>query len=158
MRSFFFIFLFFVLTEILLIIVVSHMLGLGITSILLVSSTALGIWMCRTGGLRSFNHAKIHYILGMPFDDRVLERAGMLVSGFLLIIPGFVTSFIGLVILIPGLKAFLFHRVLWYLSEKLLPKHTKHNATFSYDDTVGTVVDGEYYETTKPNHEERSNE
>ena len=158
MRSFFYIFLFFVLTEILLIIAISNVLGFGITSILLVTSTALGIWMCRTGGLRSFNHAKIHYIQGMPLDDRVLKSAGMLVSGFLLIIPGFVTSFIGLVILIPGLKAFTFQKVLWYLLEKLLPEHTKHNATFSYDDTVGTVVDGEYYETSKENREERSNE
>ena len=100
MRSFFYIFLFFVLTEILLIIAISNVLGFGITSILLVTSTALGIWMCRTGGLRSFNHAKIHYIQGMPLDDRVLESAGILVSGFLLIIPGFVTSLLGLVILI----------------------------------------------------------
>ena len=96
MRSFFFIFLFFILTEILVIIAVSNILGFGITSILLVTSTALGIWMCRSGDLRSFNHAKIHYIQGVPFDNRVLGSAGMLVSGFLLIIPGFVTSFIGL--------------------------------------------------------------
>ena len=158
MRTFFYIFLFFVLAEILLIIAISNMFGFGITSILLVTSTALGIWMCRSRGPRSFNHAKIHYTQGMPLDDRVLESAGMLVSGFLLIIPGFVTSFIGLVILIPGLKAFMFQKVLWHLSEKLLPKHTKNNATFSHDDTVGTVVDGEYYETNKQNREERSNE
>ena len=83
-----------------MIIAVSNILGFGITSILLVTSTALGIWMCRSGDLRSFNHAKIHYIQGVPFDNRVLGSAGMLVSGFLLIIPGFVTSFIGLIILI----------------------------------------------------------
>ena len=65
---------------------------------------------------------------------------------------------IGLIILIPGLKTFIFHKVLWYLSEKLLPKHTKHNAAFSYDDNVGTVVDGEYYETTAQKHKGRSNE
>ena len=158
MRSFFFIFLFFILTEILVIVAVSNILGFGITSILLVTSTALGIWMCRSRDLRSFNHAKIHYLQGVPFDNRMLGSAGMMVSGFLLIIPGFVTSFIGLIILIPGLKTFIFHKVLWYLSDKLLPKHAKHNAVFSYDDSVGTVVDGEYYETTTQKHKERSNE
>ena len=158
MRWGFFIFLVFILTEILVIIAVSNILGFGITSMLLVTSTALGIWMCHSGGLRSFNHAKIHYIQSVPFDNRVLGSAGMLVSGFMLIIPGFMTSFIGLIILIPGLKTFIFHKVLWYLSEKLLPKHTKHNAAFSYDDSVGTVVDGEYYETTTQKHKERSNE
>ena len=155
MRSFFLIFLVFILTEILVIIAVSNILGFGITSMLLVTSTALGIWMCHSGGLRSFNHAKIHYIQSVPLDDRVLGRAGMLVSGFMLIIPGFMTSFIGLIILIPGLKTFIFHKVFWYLSEKLLPKHTKHNAAFSYDDSVGTVVDGEYYETPTQKHKER---
>ena len=158
MRSFFFIFLFFILTEILVIVAVSNILGFGITSILLVTSTALGIWMCRSRDLRSFNHAKIHYLQGVPFDNRMLGSAGMMVSGFLLIIPGFVTSFIGLIILIPGLKTFIFHKVLWYLSDKLLPKHAKHNTVFSYDDSVGTVVDGEYYETTTQKHKERSNE
>ena len=49
MRGFFFIFLFFILTEILVIIAVSNILGFGITFILLVTSTALGIWMCRSG-------------------------------------------------------------------------------------------------------------
>ncbi len=158
MRSFFFIFLFFILTEILVIVAVSNILGFGITSILLVTSTALGIWMCRSGDLRSLNHAKIHYIQGAPFDNRVLGGAGMLVSGFLLIVPGFVTSFIGLVLLVPGLKTFIFHKVLWCVSEKLLPKQTRHNAAFSYDESVGTVVDGEYYETTTQKHKERSNE
>ena len=158
MRSFFFIFLFFILTEILVIVAVSNILGFGITSILLVTSTALGIWMCRSRDLRSFNHAKIHYLQGVPFDNRMLGSAGMMVSGFLLIIPGFVTSFIGLIILIPGLKTFIFHKVLWYLSDKLLPKHAKHNAVFSYDDSVGTVVDGEYYETTAKKRKGRSNE
>ena len=158
MRGFLFIFLFFILAEILVIIAVSNILGFGITSMLLVTSTALGIWMCHSGGLRSLNHAKIHYIQSVPFDNRVLGSAGMLVSGFMLIIPGFMTSFIGLIILIPGLKTFIFHKVLWYLSEKLLPKHTKHNAAFSYDDSVGTVVDGEYYETTTQKHKGRSNQ
>ena len=158
MRGFLFIFLFFILAEILLIIAVSNILGFGITSMLLLMSTALGIWMCRSGGLRSFNDAKIHYIQSGAFDSRVLGRAGMLVSGFMLVIPGFMTSFIGLVILIPGLKTFIFYKVLWYLSEKLLPKHTKHNAAFSNDDGVGTVVDGEYYETTTQKHKEGSNE
>ena len=158
MRSFFFIFLVFILTEILVIIAVSSILGFVITFILLVTSTALGIWLCRSGGLRSFNHAKIHYIQGVPFDNRVLGSPGMLVSGFLLILPGFVTSFIGLVLLVPGLKTFIFHKMLWRVSEKLLPRHTKHKAAFSYDDSVGTVVDGEYYETTTQEHNQRSNE
>ena len=155
MRSFCFIFLFLILTEILVIIAVSNILGFGITFILLVTSTALGIWMCRSQGLRSFNQAKTHYIQGVPFDNRALGGAGMLFSGCLLVIPGFLTSFIGLVLLVPGLKTFIFHRVLWYVSEKLLPKHTKHNATFYYDDSVGTVVDGEYYETPTQKHKEK---
>ena len=158
MRSFFFIFLFFILTELFVIVAVANVLGFGMTSILLVTSTALGIWMCRSGGLRSFDHAKIHYMQAVSFDNRVLGSASMLFSGFLLVVPGLVTSFIGLIILIPGLKTFIFHKVLWYLSKKLLPKHTKHNADFSYDDSVGTEVDGEYYETTIQEQKETMNE
>ena len=158
MRSFVFIFLFFILTEILVIVAVSNVLGFGKTFILLVTSTVLGVWMCRFGGLRSFNHAKMHYVQSVPFDNRSLGSAGILFSGFLLMIPGLVTSFIGLIILIPGLKSFIFHKVLWCLSEKLLPKHTKRNAAFSYDDSAGTVVDGEYYETTTLKHKGESNE
>ena len=46
--GFLFIFLFFILAEILVIIAVSNILGFGITSMLLVTSTALGIWMCHS--------------------------------------------------------------------------------------------------------------
>ena len=117
MRGFLFIFLLFILAEVLVIIAVSNILGFGITSMLLLTSTALGIWMCRSGGLRSFNDAKIHHIQSVPFDNRVLGSAGMLVSGFMLIIPGFMTSFIGLIILIPGLKTFIFYSCLLYTSD-----------------------------------------
>ncbi len=158
MRSFVFIFLFFILTEILVIVAVSNVLGFGKTVILLVTSTALGIWLCRSASLRSFNRAKMHYVQGVLFDNQSLRSVGILFSGFLLMIPGLVTSFIGLIILIPGLKNFIFHKVLWYLAEKLLPKHIKRNAAFSYDDSVGTVVDGEYYETTTLKHKGESNE
>ena len=158
MRSFVFIFLFFILTEILVIVAVSNVLGFGTTFILLLTSTALGIWMCRSRSLLSFNHAKMHYVQGVPFDKRLLGSAGILFSGFLLVIPGLVTSFIGLIILIPGLKYFIFNKVLLYLAEKLLPKHAKRNAAFFYDDSAGTVVDGEYYETTTLKHKGDSNE
>ena len=158
MRSFVFIFLSFILTEVLVVIAISNVLGFGKTFILLLTSTALGIWMCRSRGLRSLNHAKMHYIQGVTFDNRVLEAAGILFSGFLLIIPGFVTSFIGLIILIPGLKNFMFHKVLSYIAETLLPQHTNRNVASFYDDSAGKVVDGEYYETTASKHKGRSNE
>ena len=158
MRKIFFILFFFILSEILVIIAVSSILGFAITSFLVVMSTVSGIWMCRSQGLRPFHQAKIHYAQGIQFKEQVLGSASSLVSGFLLIIPGLITSFIGLAILIPGLKTFIFHKLLWYFSEKLLTKHTKHSATSYFDDSVGTVVDGEYYETTTQNHKDRSNE
>ena len=76
MRSFVFIFLFFILTEILVIVAVSNVLGFGKTFILLVTSTVLGIWMCRSASLRSFNHAKMLYVQGVTFDNRLLGSAG----------------------------------------------------------------------------------
>ena len=158
MRRFVFIFLFFILTELVVIIAVANVLGFGKTCILLVTSTALGIWLCRSGSLRSFNQAKMHYIQRMPFDNRLLKSASILFSGFLLMIPGLVTSFVGLIILIPGLKKFIYHKVLWYLAEKLLTKHTKRYSAFSYDDSAGKVVDGEYYETATLKHKGRGNE
>ena len=158
MRKISLILFFFILSEIFMIIAVTSILGFGITSLMVITSTVFGIWMCRSQGFRSFHQVKVNYVRGIPFQGQLLGSAGSLVSGLLLIIPGLITTLIGLIILIPGLKTFIFHRMLWYLSEKFLPNHTKHNAAFSYDDSAGTVVDGEYYETTTQNHKRRSNE
>ena len=158
MRKVFFIPFFFILSEILVIIGVSSILGFATTFFLVITSTVFGIWMCRTQGLRSFHQAKIHFAQSVQFREQVLSSAGSLVSGFLLIIPGLITSFIAVVILIPGLKTFIFHKVLWYFSEKLLTKHTKHSATSYFDDSIGPVVDGEYENTTTQKQEERSDE
>ena len=47
----------------------------------------------------------------------------MVVSGFLYC-PRLCDKFHRFGYFNPGLKTFIFHKVLWYLSEKLLPKHT----------------------------------
>ena len=87
-------------------IIVSASIGLSLLALWLFLSSCLGIYLIRWQGLRAVKLAR------QAFDKRELPAkiifASMLVffSGVLLVIPGLITDFLGLVFLMPNVKSF----------------------------------------------------
>lgn len=129
------------LIEIAVLINVGSWLGLWPTLGLIVLTALIGTWMLRQQGFAVMTRAQQRFAQGkMPLDE-IFEGFCLVISGALLLTPGFVTDAIGGSLLIPAVRRWLNHRL----------KGRFHVATAPPGEgtTQGPVVDGDY-ETVKP--------
>ncbi len=91
--------------EVLVIIQVDHLVGLVPTLALLAAVAVLGAAVCRREGMAAVGHV-LADIQGwrMP-GSSLLDGFWGLMAGMLLIVPGFVTAALGLVLLLPPVRA-----------------------------------------------------
>ena len=146
-RPLFFV-LFFISLEIFVLVASSGIVGVILTLLFTIVSMAVGVSLCRSRGLRSLNQAKQDYFQEINQLEELADNVGVLLAGFLMIIPGFITDFIGLLALIPSLRALIVKKVLEHFSDILSAKMSKFGTPYSGDDNLGPVVDAEYFETS----------
>jgi len=93
-----------VVVEIALFVVVTHWLGIGPTLLLVVATSLLGAWLLRTAGLRAWRGLREAGMAGRPPGREVSQGLLGLLSGLLLVLPGFLTDLVGLVLLAPPVR------------------------------------------------------
>jgi len=106
-----YLFLFFILipfVEISLLIAVSHEIGLLITLSLFLFTAIVGIFFLRKQGLKTLFRAREKIYIGEIPAKEMIEAIIISSSGIFLIIPGFITDFIGFVGLVPILRTYFF--------------------------------------------------
>lgn len=92
------------LAEIAVFIWVGKHIGIGWTIILVLLSTLLGIGLMRDQGFKLMKEFSEKARLGQAEPSDVIEGSFIFIGGILLIIPGFITSIIGLLCFIPVLR------------------------------------------------------
>lgn len=105
------------LAEIALFIAVDGLIGLGPTLLAVLLSMVLGGVLVRHQGLRTLRAAEETIRRGDPPLRELVEGLCVLVGGALLILPGFLSDAIGLVLLVPALRERL-GRALWRMLER----------------------------------------
>ncbi|MCG7995938.1 MAG: FxsA family protein [Candidatus Thiodiazotropha taylori] len=110
MNPLFFILLLFVgipLVELYFLIKVGGQIGVIATLSLTLFTAVLGGWMVRAQGVSTFGRVRDAMDRGeVPAID-MMEGAVLLVCGFLLLLPGFVTDIVGFIFLIPWVRRWL---------------------------------------------------
>ena len=98
------------LTELYVLIAVGGWLGALPTVLLVVSTAVLGAGLMRWQGLAAFDRVRVAMHRGEVPAVSLLEGAVIMISGVLLLLPGFITDTLGLLGLIPPLRRAV---VLW---------------------------------------------
>jgi UPF0716 protein FxsA len=93
-----------VIVEIVLFILVAHWLGVGLTILLVLATSLLGAWIVRTAGLRAWRRLRAAGMAGRPPGPEVSRGLLGLLSGLLLVLPGFLTDAVGLMLLAPPVQ------------------------------------------------------
>ena len=99
-------FLLWPLAEIALFVTVGGAIGLLWTLVVIAGSAVLGVWLLRSRGVRSA--AEMRRGLTVVRGGGLGKLAGdvmVMLAGVLLILPGFLTDMIGLVLLVPPIRA-----------------------------------------------------
>ncbi|WP_332651104.1 FxsA family protein [Lysinibacillus sp. 54212] len=99
MRAILFTFIASVFAEIALFILVGNAIGVMPTLLFIIISGALGIGIAKKYGVKSFQAIQTKIAQGQPPGVALIEAFMIFVGAVLLIIPGFLTSIIGLMML-----------------------------------------------------------
>lgn len=132
-------FFLYVYIEISLFIQVAHVLGVFFTLILVILTSVMGISLVKNQGLKNFRLMQQKMAAGESPAAEMIKSVSLVIAGMLLILPGFFTDFLGLLLLLPPIQK--------HLTVKLLP-HLRFSGmaggSFGGDNFNGNTFDGEY--------------
>jgi UPF0716 protein FxsA len=89
------------IAEVFVVIKVAEAIGALLTAVLLIASWPLGTWALRSQGAAAWRRLTAAIEQGRPPAREVLDGALVLLGGVLLIVPGFITDGLGILLLAP---------------------------------------------------------
>jgi UPF0716 protein FxsA len=93
------------LIEIYALVQVAHVIGWGAALLLMLLVSVVGGWLVKREGISVWRRLQDQLRRGEPPGREVLDGILVLTAGALLLVPGFVTDTIGLLLLVPPVRA-----------------------------------------------------
>jgi UPF0716 protein FxsA len=89
------------IAELFVAIKIAEAIGVLLTVILVLAGWPVGMWLARTEGRAAWRRLSAAVAAGRPPGREVIDGALVLVGAVLLIIPGFISDLVGLLLLAP---------------------------------------------------------
>ncbi len=130
------------LVEIYLLIKVGSLIGALPTVFLVVFTAVLGAWLLRLQGFATLGRVRQTLARGELPAIELLEGVVLVISGALLLTPGFFTDTLGFLGLIPAVRRTV---ILWFLRRGLAGSvRTHHAESKRYTESGPRTIEGEY--------------
>lgn len=114
-------FFLYVYIEISIFIQVAHVLGVFMTLILVIFSSVVGMSLVRNQGFKNFLLMQQKMAAGESPAAEMIKSVSLIIAGLLLILPGFFTDFLGLLLLLPPVQKHLTMKLLPHLRFSRMP-------------------------------------
>jgi len=121
--------------EISLFIQVAHVMGVLLTMLLVIFTSCIGISLVKNQGMKNFMLMQQKLNAGESPAAEMIKSVSLVLAGFLLLLPGFFTDFLGLLLLLPPVQK--------HLTLKLMPHLRVWRGPGAGPDS-GYTVDGEF--------------
>jgi len=121
--------------EISIFIQVAHVMGVLLTMLLVIFTSCIGVSLVKNQGVKNFMLMQQKLAAGESPAAEMVKSVSLILAGFLLLLPGFFTDFIGLLLLLPPVQK--------HLTLKLMPHLKVWRGTAAGPDS-GQTFDGEY--------------
>lgn len=131
-------FFLYVYIEISLFIQVAHVLGVFMTLILVIFTSVIGLSLVRNQGFKNLMLMQQKMAAGESPAAEMIKSVSLIMAGILLLLPGFFTDFLGLLLLLPPVQK--------HLTLKLMPhlRFSRMPGGFSAGSEGGNTFDGEF--------------
>lgn len=134
------------LAELAIFIVVGSRIGLPATFAIILLSGILGATLTRTQGARAWHNFRAATTAGRLPHAELIDGLLILIAGVFLITPGFLTDSLGLLVLIPPVRARLRQFLTQRLAARFIPAATRTEARHPNinphpADGGGTIID-----------------
>lgn len=136
------------LAEIAAVIAVARLSSGWTALVLLVVLSAFGVLVLRRQGRQAWRELNLAAAAGRPPSVDLLDRALVLLGGWLLVVPGLVTGLLGLTCVLPPTRGPLRRALRWWLARQLVRAPGSVVGWVWRRDRVvrGEVLDGEVLE------------
>ena len=121
------------------VVAVASQIGIGSTLLLLVLISAMGVWLVRREGVVVWRRVNAEVQAGRAPAKQLVDGAMILLGGSLLIVPGFITDVIGLLLLLPPTRALLRPAVLAWIGRRRAVSGVVFSSTIGSDGRVRTT-------------------
>ncbi|HBJ6435459.1 TPA: membrane protein FxsA [Salmonella enterica subsp. enterica serovar Corvallis] len=118
---------------------VAHVLGVLMTLILVIFTSVIGMSLVRNQGFKNFLLMQQKMAAGESPAAEMIKSVSLIIAGLLLLLPGFFTDFLGLLLLLPPVQKHLTLKLLPHLRFSRMP-----GGGFSAGTGGGETFDGEY--------------
>ena len=105
--------------EIFALIKLGGLIGFFPTLLIIIGTAIFGIMHIRQQGIGLINELQVKLSRGQKAIGEIVDGLGLLMGGFFFIIPGAITDFLGLSLLIPGCRRFIMKKLINYLIDRL---------------------------------------
>lgn len=124
MRNLFIVFIACVLAEITAIIMVGNWLGVFPTLLLLIATSVLGVYLLKKRGTESFKEIQRSIANGQAPGVALMEAFMMFIGAVLLVLPGFLSDIVGLLMLTSATRNLFKPLIFMWLRKKMKNRHT----------------------------------
>jgi UPF0716 protein FxsA len=132
-------FFLYVYIEISLFIQVAHVLGVFMTLILVIFTSVIGLSLVRNQGFKNLMLMQQKMAAGESPAAEMIKSVSLIMAGILLMLPGFFTDFLGLLLLLPPVQKHLTLKLMPHLRFSRMP-----GGGFSAGSEGGETFDGEF--------------
>ena len=102
--------------EISLFIEVAHVFGVLLTLLLVIVTSAIGLSLVKNQGLKNFRMMQEKLVRNENPAPEMTRGLSLFLAGFLLILPGFFTDFLGALLLLPAVQQRLTHKLMPFIT------------------------------------------
>ncbi|EPF20452.1 MULTISPECIES: FxsA family protein [Cedecea] len=129
----------YVYIEISLFIQVAHVMGVFMTLILVIFTSVIGLSLVRNQGFKNLMLMQQKMAAGESPAAEMIKSVSLIIAGILLLLPGFFTDFLGLLLLLPPVQKHLTLKLMPHLRFSRMP-----GGGFSAGSEGGNTFDGEF--------------
>lgn len=132
-------------------VVIGGEIGLGATLLWMLAAALGGIALIRQGGLNAVTKLQSAVAAGREPGHSLIDGAAIVIAGLLLVVPGFVSDFLALILLLPWTRDFLLRRAARHFETRVYRSGPAR--------ARATVIEGEFEVVTpgsgqgEPGHE-----
>ncbi|WP_374384635.1 FxsA family protein [Dongia sp.] len=139
-------------------VVIGGRIGLGFTLLWLLLAGLLGLSLIRHGGVNALIKLQTAMNEGREPGHSMIDAAVMVTAGILLIVPGFVSDALALILLLPPTRNFLLRRMARHFETRIYRRDTgTYSSSGPFDRRGTTIIEGEF-EVVEPEEEASSGE
>lgn len=133
------IFFIYVYIEISIFVAIANTIGVFLALICIITTSIIGLSIIKSQGLKNFTLLQKKMSNNENPTNELIKNVSLLIAGFLFLIPGFLTDFLGIILLLPFVQHYIIKKIIPKINIKTFNNYSRKE---SYDESH--IIEGEF--------------